>query len=79
MTKLDKEYKYYKNNQEEFLEKYKGKVVVVKDEKIVGVYEDEIIAYKDSVSKYELGTFLIQKCLPERETIQTFHSRVIFS
>lgn len=79
MTKLDREYQYYKNNQKEFLEKYKGKVLVIKDEKIVGVYEDEVAAYKESVSKYKLGTFLIQKCLPEVETIQTFHSRVIFS
>jgi hypothetical protein len=76
---LDKEYSYYKKNQKAFLKKYKGKVLVIKGESIAGVYEDEATAYKDSVSKYKLGTFLIQKCVPDGETIQTFHSNVIFS
>jgi len=76
---LDKEYKYYKQNQKAFLGKYKSKVLVIKDEKIVGVYEDEVTAYKESISQYKLGTFLIQKCIPDAETIQTFHSNVIFS
>ncbi len=76
---LDKEYAYYKENQKTFLEQYRDKVLVIKDEKIVGVYEDEATAYKKSVSKYKLGTFLIQKCVPDGETIQTFHSNVIFS
>lgn len=76
---LDREYNYYKQNQKTFLEKYRGKVLVIRDEKIIGVYEDEATAYKESVSKYGLGTFLIQKCVPDRETIQTFHSNVIFS
>jgi hypothetical protein len=76
---LDVEYSYYKRNQKAFLEKYRNKVLVIKEEKIIGVYEDEATAYKESVSKYKLGTFLIQKCVPDEETIQTFHSNVIFS
>lgn len=76
---IDKEYQYYKKNQKAFLKKYKGKILVIKDQKITGVFDDEVSAYNDSVSKYKLGTFLIQKCIPENETIQTFHSRVVFS
>jgi hypothetical protein len=76
---LDKEYKYYLSNQKALLKEYKGKVLVIKDEKITGVYDSEAEAYQDSILKYELGTFLIQKCVPEDETIQTFHSNVIFS
>lgn len=80
MDKLNKEYKYYKKNQKKLLKQYAGKVLVIKDEGVVGVYEDETSAYNDSVSKYKLGTFLIQKCVPEEEeTIQSFHSRVIFN
>ncbi len=74
---LDKEYKYYKEHQEEFLRKYKGQVLLIKNESIVAVYNDEESAYKDAKSKFELGTFLIQRCVPEKEGIQTFHSRVI--
>ncbi|HKC14632.1 MAG TPA: hypothetical protein VKC89_01550 [Patescibacteria group bacterium] len=76
---LDKEYQYYKKNEKAFLEKYKGKVLVIKGEEIVGTYNDESTAYTESTSKYELGTFLIQKCVPEKDTTQTFHSRVNFS
>lgn len=76
---LDKEYKYYKDNQKVFLDKYKNRVLVIIGEKIVDIFEDEATAYQNSVSKYELGTFLIQKCVPEEDTIQTFHSRVILS
>ncbi|MGH7202934.1 MAG: hypothetical protein ACREHC_00645 [Candidatus Levyibacteriota bacterium] len=75
---LDKEYKYYKDNQESLLQKHKNKVLVIIGEEVVGVYDDEASAYQDSISKYKLGTFLIQKCLPEEETIQTFHSRAAF-
>jgi len=74
---LDKEYKYYKDNQEKFLEKYKGKIIVINDEAVVGVYNDEPSAYQDAISKFKLGTFLIQRCVSEKEGIQTFHSRVI--
>ncbi len=76
---LEKEFKYYKEHLKEFLKEHKGKVLLIRGEKIVGVYDNEAEAYKDAISKYELGTFLIQTCLPEEETIQTFHSRVIFS
>lgn len=76
---IDKEYQYYKNNLKEFLKQYKNKVLVIKDEALVGIYDDEESAYKDSVSKFKLGTFIIQRCIPEEETIQTFHSRVIFT
>jgi hypothetical protein len=79
MNTLDKEYKFYQKNQKEFLKKYRNKVLVIKDEQVIGAYSDEATAYKESISKYKLGSFLIQKCVPEEETIQTFYSNVIFS
>ena len=76
---LDTEFNYYKKNQKALLKKYQGKVLVIKGEEVVGVCDDEASAYQDAVSKYELGTFLIQNCRPEEEMVQTFHSRVIFA
>ena len=76
---LKQEFEYYLANQEEFVKQYKGKFLVIKDKKIVGVYNSEIEAYTDSVQKYELGTFLIQECQPGSENYtQTFRSRVVF-
>ncbi len=75
---LEKEFKYYIKNQEELVKKYKGRFVVIKDEKVVGDYIDKVTAYNESVKKYELGTFLIQQCLPGKDNYtQTFTSRVI--
>lgn len=76
---LEKEYKFYKDNQKKFIEKYNGKILLIVGEKLIGVFDNEEIAYKTATAKYELGVFLIQRCAPEDQTIQTFHSRVIFS
>ena len=75
---LEKELNYFKANQAELLEKYTGKFLVIKDQKIQGVYDSETDAYNDAKEKFELGTFLIQSCLPGDEGYtQTFHSRVV--
>ena len=74
---LEKEYKYYLDNQKDLLKKYEGKFVVIKGNEIVGDYSSEKEAYEESIKKYELGTFLIQQCLSDKEKpIQSFHSRV---
>lgn len=77
---LDKEFQYYLNNKEEFIKEYLGKFLIIKDETVEGVFNTEIEAYSFGKSKFELGSFLIQQCLPGDENYtQTFHSRVIFS
>lgn len=76
MNPLDIEYKFYKSNQKELLQKYKDKILVIKGEKVEGVYDDEATAYQEAIKKFDLGSFLIQKCIPEEENIQTFHSNV---
>jgi len=77
---LQKQLEYFKSHQDELVEKYKGKFLVIKDQKVQGVYDTEIEAYTDARKKFKLGTFLIQQCLPGQESYtQTFHSRVAFS
>jgi len=76
---LDKEFKYYIDNQEELVNKHKGKFLVIKDQSVIGVYNSEIEAYSETVKIHELGTFLIQECQPGDENYtQTFRTRVIF-
>lgn len=77
---LEKEFQYYLDNQDSLVKKYKGKFLVIKDNDVAGVYNTKQEAYDNSTSKYQLGTFLIQECLPGKENYtQTFHSRVIIS
>jgi hypothetical protein len=77
---LKKEFQYYLDNQEELVNKYLAKFLVIKNQEIVGVYDTKQEAYDEATSKYELGTFLIQHCLPgSLSHTQTFHSQVIFN
>jgi len=75
---LEKEFKYYLKNQDELVKKYEGKFIVLKDEKVIGAYSSHLEAYNETVKTEELGTFLIQHCLPGSNShSQTFHSQVI--
>ena len=74
---LEKEFNYYLENQDELVKNYNGKFIVIKDLKIIGAYNSELEAVQKTVEKYELGTFLVQKCEPGSESYtQTYHSRV---
>ncbi|MFP5042699.1 DUF5678 domain-containing protein [Parasediminibacterium sp. JCM 36343] len=76
---LEKEFQYYLEHQEEFVKKYADQFLVIKNQEVVGVYESKQETYNKAVATYELGTFLIQHCLPgELGHTQTFHSQVIF-
>ena len=80
MSSLKKEFEYYLENQDELVKKYNGKVIVIKDCSVIGQYESEIIAVKETMKEYELGTFLVQRVQPGSENYtQTYHSRVVFA
>lgn len=75
---IQNEFKYYLKHQAELVKKYSGKFIVLKNEKVIGVYNSHSEAYNETVKNDELGTFLIQHCLPGADSYsQTFHSQVI--
>lgn len=77
---LKKEFEYYLANQSELVKTYNGKYLVIKDQKVVGAFDDQEEAYSSASKDYEVGTFLIQLCTPGEEAYtQTFHSRVAFA
>ena len=77
---LGKEFKYYIDHQDEMVAKYDGKVIVIKDEDVLGTYDSELAAVTEIRKTHELGTFLVQRVSPGTADIsQTFHSRVAFS
>lgn len=80
MTALEKEFKFYLDNQASILAKYGGKFVVIVGDEVVGAFDSMADAYFDSIKKYEPGTFLIQECTEGEEAYtQSFTSRVIFA
>ena len=79
-TPLESEFEFYRQNQADFVDRYNGKVVVLKEHKVIGVFENETDAIEETKKKHELGTFLVQRVGPgEQSYTQTFHSRVAFA
>ena len=77
VDELDKQFKFHLENQDEFVEQYDGKVIVLENEKVLGSYESELDAVNETRRRHELGTFLVQRVSPGDEAYSvTFHSRV---
>lgn len=76
---LEQEFKFYLDNQDSLVKEYDGKYIVIKDQAVIGVYDDELEAIEETQKTHEMGTFLIQKVAPGDEAYtQTYHSRVAF-
>ena len=74
---LEKEFQFFLDHKDDLVKKYNGRYVVIKDGKVIGDYAGEVDAIRETTKHHELGTFLVQKCEPGRESYtQTFHSRV---
>lgn len=77
---LKNEFDFYLSNQQEFVEKYNGKVIVIKSQELIGVYDSLVEAIDETKKTHKLGTFLVQEVEPGTNAYtQTYHSRVIFS
>ncbi|MBA7537739.1 hypothetical protein ES705_30008 [subsurface metagenome] len=64
---LEKEFKYYLKNQDELVKKYNGKVIVIKNKKVIGVYDSVAEAVHETSKNEPLGNFLVQKCTPGKK------------
>jgi hypothetical protein len=77
---LEKEFKYFIENQNKLAKRYNNKYIVIKNKKVIGVYDSVVEAVQETSKNEPLGTFLVQKCTPGKESYtQTYHSRVIFT
>jgi len=64
---LAQEFEYYILNKVDLVRKYAGLYIVIKDRKVVNVYNSSFDAYTASKEKFKSGTYLVQYCLPENE------------
>lgn len=80
MANLEQLFNWYLEHQEELVEKYNGKYLVILENKEVIPYEDENTAYFDAEAKYGLGNFILQLCTPgdEAYTIHVCSPSFIF-
>ena len=64
---LREELEAYEKMKAELLEKYRGKVVVIKDGRLVGVYDSEEEAFKDVLEKYGFVPVLIKRVVEKEK------------
>jgi len=62
---LRDQFHHYLENQSAYVREYNGKVIVLKNFEVIGVYQTELEAItKTQEAGNELGTFLVQKVTP---------------
>jgi hypothetical protein len=66
---LEAELEFFIAHQDELVKKHEGKLLVIKGEKVIGVYEqgEELHALRETSKDHEPGTFMLQRCLPGPE------------
>ena len=75
---LEKDFQYFIDHQNELVRQYAGRFIVIKNQKVIGVYDSEIQAFTETQKQHQLGTFIIQECKRGSEIYtQNFHSRVL--
>jgi hypothetical protein len=73
VSPLIMEHRYYVNNKKGLLKQFEGKVIVIKDKKVIGSYDNQLDAVNKTVSSgYKLGTFLVQKVEQEDECVTIY-------
>ena len=76
---LEKEYQYFLKHKDTLLKEYEGKFIIIIGNEVIGSHPSREKALKEASSKYDMGTFLIQKVSRgEDDVIQRFSSRVSF-
>ena len=77
ISPLEREFHYYLAHQDELVRQYSGKVLAIKNQTVIGVYDSEAEAVHKTARAHELGTFIVQRCEPGTDAYtQVFHSRV---
>lgn len=73
--RLERAYEFYLHNQEELVKKYLGKLIVIREEEVLGVYDSYSEAANATYPHYKRGTVLFQEVREdESENTVTFFS-----
>jgi hypothetical protein len=64
---LEAEWDFYEKNRDELVQKYCVKYVVISGNKVVSAYDDEDVAYNETIKTVPLGSFMIHHVMEEEE------------
>lgn len=73
-------YDFFVSNFESLYKNYANKYLAIKDCKVIGVYDDFDSAVFTTLKTEEVGSFVVQHCVEEKDEANTFHSNnIVFS
>ena len=61
---FEKEFSFFVEHQDELLQTYQGRTLVIRGETVEGDYDSPLKAYLDAQERFEPETYLIQRCVP---------------
>ena len=61
------ELEYFKANQDSLVKAYQGRVLAIKGNEVIGVFNNALDAYFKTIEQHEPGTFMLQPCEPGPE------------
>jgi hypothetical protein len=65
----DQDFDYFLKNMESLYKAHGHKFVAIKNQAVLGVYDNFNAALENTLKTDELGTFLIQECLESKEKL----------
>ena len=81
MSQLEKQFEFYLAHQQDLVDAYDGRVLLISDSAVVGdfaTFEDALTAA--GTKGLKAGTYLIQRCSRgNADYTQVFHTRVAFA
>jgi hypothetical protein len=66
-VRFSEELDFFISNQEDLVRDFQGKFLVLKGSKVIGVYPDPLSAYIETQKVHQIGSFMIQPCVPGPE------------
>ena len=68
-TILNSETEYFEQHKREFIDKYRGKVLLIHDQSLIGTYPTEEEAVSEGIRRFGVGPFLVRKPEDEEHTL----------
>lgn len=65
MNNQDKDYKWFMSNLQKLFREYGYAYLAIKDEKVLGAYDNYAQGVKETLKTEPLGSFIVQQCAPD--------------
>ena len=75
-ARLDREFPTFQENKPNLVKNHKGKFVLIKDDKIIGIFENELDAIKQGNEQFKDSHFLVNEIIDDKFRIRFMPSLV---